>query len=237
MAFAHSKNSRIFMNERHVSGQINGWNVRHTRAYGTCTTILESGERYVPGLMTGSLGLAGPFDSAQYVDTEVIAALGAGVDNGLLITACPDTTALGSPAMFCPADPEGYVVAASVADTVTFSVEAVPDAMVDMGVVLHDHTAETADANTTSVDRGAGTTGGGAASLHVSAYTGLTNAVIKVQHSTNNSTWADLITFATVTAVGSEFKTVTGTVNRYVRVTTDVTGTGSVTFLVAFGPR
>lgn len=236
MTFAHSRNSRLFVNERHVSAQLTGWSVGHTRNYGEVTTIVDTGAKFIPGLMSGSLGLRGLFDSAQFLESEAASAM-AFVDNGMLITVCPDSTALGSRAMFCPSDPESVAVDAALAAAVTLAVDTVPDAMVDMGVVLHDHTAETADTNTTSVDRLAGTTGGAGASLHVSAYSGLTNAVIKVQHSTNNSTWADLITFTTVTALTSEFKTVTGTVNRYVRVTTDVTGTGSVTFLVALGPR
>jgi hypothetical protein len=43
------------------------------------------------------------------------------------------------------------------------------------------------------------------------------DAVIKVQHSSDNSSWADLITFTTVSALTSERGTSTGTVNRYVR--------------------
>ena len=43
------------------------------------------------------------------------------------------------------------------------------------------------------------------------------DAVIKVQHSSDNSSWADLITFTTVSALTSERGTSTGTVNRYIR--------------------
>jgi hypothetical protein len=236
MTFAHSKNSRVFANERHVSAQLTGWSVGHARQYGEVTTIVDTGARFIPGLMTGSLGLQGLFDSAQFLESEAASAM-AFVDNGLLLTVCPDTTALGSRAMFCPADPTSVAVDASVAEVVTLGIDTIPDALVDMGVVLHDHTAETADGNGTSVDRTASSAAGAGASLHVTAYSGLTNAVIKVQHSTNDGTWADLITFATVTGVTSEFKTVAGTVNRYVRATWDVTGTGSATFLVALGPR
>lgn len=236
MTFAHSKNSRVFANERHVSAQLTGWSVGHTRQYGEATTIVDEGAKFIPGIMTGSLGLQGLFDSAQFLESEAAAAMGV-VDNGLLVTVCPYTTALGARAMFCPSDPESVAVDAALAATVTLAVDTVPDALVDMGVVLHDHTAETADANGSSVDRTAATLNGAGASLHVTAYSGLTDAVIKIQHSTNNSTWADLITFTTVTGVTSEFKQVTGTVNRYVRATWDVTGTGSATFLVALGPR
>lgn len=235
MTFAHSKNSRVFMNERHASGQVTAWTVTHTRQYGTATTILDSGAKFIPGLKSGALVIRGLFDSAQHVDTEVSTALG--VDNGLLVSVCPDTTVVGARALFCPADPEGYEVAATVAESVTFAVDTVPDAMVDMGVVLHDHAAETADGNEESVDRGASSAGGAAASLHLTSYTGLTGITVKIQHSSDDDTYADLITFTAATGVTSEFKTVTGTVNRYVRASWDVTGTGSATFLVCLGPR
>ena len=41
---------------------------------------------------------------------------------------------------------------------------------------------------------------------------------VKIQDSANNSDWADLITFSTSSAASAERKTVTGTVNRYVRL-------------------
>ena len=62
------------------------------------------------------------------------------------------------------------------------------------------------------------------------------NTTIKVQHSANDSSWADLITFTVVgasTKLG-EIKAVTGTVNRYLRVTASTAGSsGSITFMVA----
>lgn len=106
---------------------------------------------------------------------------------------------------------------------------------IDQGVILHPLAARTTDTNGTTVDQSAGTTAGGAGFVQVTAYSGLTNAVIKIQHSTDDSSWSDLITFTTVTAAPtSERVSVSGTVNRYVRAIVDVTGTGSVTFWVAF---
>lgn len=235
MTFAHSKNSRVFANERHISGQLTGWSVSHTRQYGEGTTILDTGAKWVPGIMSGSLALNGLFDSAQFVETEVSSALG--VDNGLLVTVCPAGTALGARAMFCPADPEGYSVDASVANTVTFSVDTVPDALVDMGPVLHDHAARTSDGDGTSVNRLASSANGAGASLHITAYSGLTNIIVKIQDSPDDAIWSDLITFSTATGVTSQFSTVAGTVDQYVRASWNVTGTGSATFLVALGPR
>lgn len=235
MTFAHSKNSRVFVNERHASGQITGWSVRHSRQYGEATTLLETGAKFIPGIMSGQMSLSGLFDSAQFVETEMAAALG--VDNDLLVTVCPYTTSVGARAMFCPSDPEGYAVDAALAQTVTFSVDTVADALVDMGVVLHDHTAETGDGNGASVDRLASSAAGAGASLHVTAYSGLTNIIVKIQDSPDDAIWSDLITFSTATGVTKEFTTVAGTVDQYVRASWDVTGTGSATFLVALGPR
>lgn len=236
MTFAHSKNSRVFVNERHVSAQLTGWSVGHSRQYSEVTSIVETAAKFIPGLMTGSLGLQGLFDSAQFLESEAASAMGA-VDNGLLITVCPYTTVLGARAMFCPTDPESVAVDAALAAAVTLAVDTVPDAMVDMGVVLHDHTAETADDDGDSVDRGASSPNGAAASLHLTAYTGLTNIIVKIQDSPDDAIWSDLITFSTATAATYQFLTVAGTVDRYVRASWNVTGTGSATFLVALGPR
>uniref|UniRef100_UPI003BB56F59 hypothetical protein n=1 Tax=Thermoanaerobacterium sp. DL9XJH110 TaxID=3386643 RepID=UPI003BB56F59 len=85
--------------------------------------------------------------------------------------------------------------------------------------------AASADGNGTTVDNAASSSNGAVAHLHVTGFTGLSNAVIKVTHSTDNfsSSDVDLITFSTVSGLTSQRSTVTGTVNRYVRVEVDVT--------------
>lgn len=238
MTFVHSSASRILLNEDHQSGQITGYTVTHSREYGEAATILDTGARFVPGLMGGALSIKGLFDSAAgSLHEEIQAAIG--IDNSALWSVFPDGHAVGQPAFIVVSDLSGYTVDASVKDTVGIAIDATPDDGVDLGVSLHALGAETADADATSVDNGAATANGGVAALHVTAFAGLTGAVVKVQHSTNNSTWADLATFTTVTAATSERLLVaTGTtVNRYVRCSLDVTGSGSLTFAVAFARR
>jgi hypothetical protein len=87
----------------------------------------------------------------------------------------------------------------------------------------------------------AGTTGtvvrvnspaGGSALQDVSAYSGFTGVQGKIRHSTDGSTWVDLVVFAPVTAApNSQRVTVPGLIHRYVRFEGDVTGTGSVRLL------
>ena len=91
--------------------------------------------------------------------------------------------------------------------------------------------------NLSSVDNSASSANGGAGTLHVPTNTVNGNTTIKIQHSANNSTWADLISFTVVGASTktSELKAVSGTVNRYLRATASTAGSsGSITFMVAF---
>lgn len=82
------------------------------------------------------------------------------------------------------------------------------------GPQLHVAGAETGAGNSTAVDNAALTSNGGRGNIHVTAITGA--ATIKIQHSVDNVTFADLITFSP-TVVGALTLEVAGTVNRYLR--------------------
>ena len=76
--------------------------------------------------------------------------------------------------------------------------------------------------------------------LHCIAKAGTTPTLaVKIQHSLDNSTWVDLMTFATLNnATGKERIEYTGVIYRYVRCIYTITGTGpSFTFAVAFARR
>lgn len=242
MAFLPGYGIRVFANELAVSATVAGVTASHSRQVSEVTTVVDLGARFVPGLKSGTMSLRGPSDSAMAgnLNAELNAAIG--VDNSLLVTALPDGDAVGKPALFCLADMTDWAIDANVSDAVGFTMGATADESVDMGWVLHPLTAEVADVNGTSVDRGTvgvPSTGGLAAAISVTAYSGLTSALLKVQHSVDNSVWADLVTFTSVTGVTSERRAVANgtTVNRYLRAVTDVTGTGSVTFIMVVAPR
>lgn len=136
------------------------------------------------------------------------------------------------------ANESAFSVGSAVADKAVFSLDAQTDGTTDFGVSLHDLTAETTSTNSTFNDGGAATAGGAAGFLHVTAFSGLTNIIVKIQHSTaSGSGYADLITFSTVTGLTSQRSTVTGTVNQYSRALWTVTGSGSCTFAVGFARR
>jgi hypothetical protein len=241
MTFVSGTSVAVLANEKVVTATVSGASVQHSRAYGEATTFADGGARYVPGLMSGSIKLMGPQDSVgQNLYGEVSAAVG--VDNGLQIIVCPEGTAIGKPALFAIGDVTDWAVDANVKDAVAASLTCQSDESTALGFIVHALAAETVTGNGTAVDRGTvstPSTHGADVAISCTAYSGLTSAAIKIQHSTDNSTWADLVSFTTLTAIGNERKVVADgtTVNRYVRVVTTVAGTGSATFLVAMAPR
>ena len=248
MSFAHGSQIRVLLNELEVSSEISGARVTHQRAMSDVTTVGQTagaaGSKFIPGLMSGSVGLRGPVqsDHTQGIASEIQWMIG--VDNDFVLTVLPNQDNVGRPAFFMVGDTDEYAIDAAVADAVGMTFNAQADESVDMGFVLVPLSAITADALTgTAVDRGASpitpTTHGLMAAVHVTAFSGFSGVVVKVQHSADNSSWSDLATFTTITGTGAErIKVADGTtVNRYLRASVDVTGTGSVTLLVAAAPR
>jgi hypothetical protein len=236
VARVHSKESRVLVNDTSASCDLTGYTATHSRNMSPITTLCDEGARFLPGLMSGSVGLRGVFDSSAnsfYQESQACV----GVDDGYLVTIAPAGLTVGSPAFLAVSDLSEFTVDSSVADAVSTTVGATPDNGVDWGVMLHALSAETADDDAASVDNAAASSGGGVANLHVTAYSGLTSISIKIESSPDDAIWSDFITFTSVTAVTSERKTVSGSVPRYLRAWWDVTGTGSCTFAVAFARR
>jgi len=226
------------VNERHLSGRINGWTVAGERQLGETTTLLDDGGRFIPGLRAGSINLNGLFDgSANDIDQEIQSSDGA--LDGLLTTVLPDGFTIGKPAFIATSNLSSYSVESSVSDTVSLTVEATPNDGVDHGRVVHGHTEEDTTGDSASIDDGASSANGGVAVLHVTSVSGGTPSLtVKVQHSVDDSVWVDLITFSAATAATSQRRTVAGTVNRYVREQHTISGsTPSFTYAAAFARR
>jgi hypothetical protein len=236
VARVHSKSGRVLVNSSHLSGDVRSWQFAHSRSYAEVTNILGTGEEFLPGQLAGSVGIVGNFNSGAG-NFSTVMDTAAATEGGLLTTIAPAGLTVGALAFIADGNVSARSVDAAVKDAVVVNITGTPNDGVDMGVLLHGLTAETADGNGTGVDNAASSSNGGVGVVHVTAFSGLTSATLKVQHSTDNSVWADLVTFTSVTATTWERKAVTGTVNRYVRALWDVTGTGSATFVMAFARR
>jgi hypothetical protein len=114
------------------------------------------------------------------------------------------------------------------------------DTVAVRGYVGHPEAARTSTSTGTAVAlTGPSSTQRLYAALHVTAYTGFTNVVFKVQSDDGAGfgSATDRITFATVTATTSEFASVAGSFSSetHHRFSWTVTGSGSVTFAGFFG--
>jgi hypothetical protein len=99
---------------------------------------------------------------------------------------------------------------------------------------LHPMQAETGVQNFTGVDNGASSALGAVGYLQVPVSG--TSVTVKIQHSTDNITYVDLITFAAATT-NHNFQRikVAGTVNRYLRAIISAQTAGPSTFAVGVG--
>jgi hypothetical protein len=144
-------------------------------------------------------------------------------------------TGLGGPAAAIKAKQLNYDGTRDNAGGLTFKVQCDSNAYgLEWGI---QHTVgkrtDTTGTTGTDIDASAATTFGAQAYLQVFSFTG-SSATIKVRHSTDNSTYSDLMTFGSVTAARfQDRQAVTGTIDRYTEVVTSGTFT-SMTFAVVF---
>lgn len=214
-----------------------------SRAMQDSTTFADGGFACVkPGIVSGEASVNGfaDFDADQINEEISIAQLGSQYP----VTVLPNptgTVAVADPAWLS----RGLVgtlnpLAGAKGEMAGHELTLPYDAAIARALVAHPKAARTADGNGTAVALTGPSAGQSLyATLHVSAYSGLTNVVFKIQSDDGAGfgTPTDRITFATVTGQTSEFASVAGDLSSetHWRVTWDVTGTGSVTFLAAFG--
>lgn len=240
MSAIHGRSTQIFINQFDVSNQLKTYNAQSAAPEIECTAFTDTARQYIANFREGSLSLEGFFQQNSITL--------AGIDDifqDLKDDSSPAVVTLflggefagdvvSEPALLCqavetrcntetPAD--GYISA--MADF---------RGAINRGVNLSLFAAITATGAGSEVDHGAATANGAVAHLHITARSGTspTNTT-KIQHSTNNSTWVDLVSFAAKTNVGAERVSVTGTVNRYVREFHTLGGTSpSFTQFVTF---
>jgi hypothetical protein len=240
MPFRHGKDSRALLGKYDISTYLTEATASMSLDTAETSTFGSLAKTYLTGQNDGTISFSGLFDG----DADAIAAIFEDVitnDLTPVITFASDGgLTLGRDATLALGKQTSYEVSAPVADIVSLNGEFQVTGGLRQGVILAGKAALAATTNGTSVDNTAATTLGATANLHVTANTRNSNSTIKVQHSADNSTWADLITFTVVgaTTLTSESLTATGTVNRYLRAqTTLATGTGSITITISIARR
>jgi len=238
---AHGKNTSVLFNEFDLSTYFNQADASLDQSIGEATGFQPAGgaRSFEAGLNGGTASLSGFFNgAAAAVDAKLSAALNPSADD--VVTICPQgVLTIGNIAKMLASQLTQYQVSSPLDGIVTVSGQLQANGGVSSGKVLHALGAETVTGNDASVDNTTSSANGGVAHLHVTTASGTTpsNTVV-VQHSPDNSVWADLITFTAATAATKERMAVTGTVGRYVRSKRTISGTTpSFTYMCAFARR
>jgi len=235
VARSGGKNCRVYLGGVDVSQRLSEVNPTLRVATHDRTTFADAGDATSDaGLRSWEVALSGLYDNDD-ADTTFETLLGT-TDLNLSIVD-EDANALGDAVPWVL--PRGVLREQSkpftIADLVRRSATIVGSGRAGVsGRLLHEKVQETASGNSANgVDNSASSANGGRGTFH--AFAGDGSWVMKIQHSTDNAVWADLIVFTTyVGSAGSESVEVTGTVNRYTRALwLRSSGTG-VTFAITF---
>lgn len=232
MANVHGKNTKVFLNSNDYSTYFNNVDMAKTVDVAESTTFGVASKTYITGNKDGTISVAGFFDATAdgviqpLLASDLVLAIGVdGVDATDRVT-------------FANGNITNYGVSAPVGDIVAVSLDFQADSGLHNGIVLENST-KTATASGTARDNSASTANGGAGFLLVTASSGTSPTLdLKITHSADDSTYADLVTFTQATGTTQEVKTVAKgtTVNRYLKVEYTIGGTSpSFTAIVGFG--
>ena len=244
--FIHGKNTAVYIDEFDLTSYFNDTSIAIDNDVSETTAFGDTNKAFILGTRGGTLSMSGMWAADTDGSDEELQAL-LGNSTTPIITVREGAAAIGSRAVIAQANETSYAITNPIADVVTISAdfECTPNQVSNLTFALAGGVQLTAGAsiahgslgNLSSVDNGASSANGGAGTLHIPTNTVNGNTTIKIQHSADNASFADLITFTVVGASTktSELKAVSGTVNRYLRASASTAGSsGSITFMIAF---
>lgn len=240
MAFLHGKSATILLGRRSLSEFLNEVSIARTVETGETTNFRAAGfKTFVSGLQDAALSLSGMFDgSASAVDETLRAAFSSDLKDAVSVS--PEFEKVGAIAYLVDAHTGSYDVTTPVGDVVSVSSDIQADGRIDRGVFLTTETPISVSSFSPSFDNGVGSSNGVVAHLHVTANNRDGTIIAKVQHSVDDISFVDLVTFTTVptSTTVTQRSVVSGTINRFLRADYTVAGsTGSATIHVALARR
>lgn len=237
--FRHGKKTAVLFGNYNLSSYLNEASMSSSNETAETTAFGDDAKTYITSLVDATVSLSGMFEG-EINDTTLNNAL---TNTGSTpVTICTTGLVAGEPCFFGVSISNSYEISSPVADVVTVTSDLQLDGGINAGKIIVGGASVAAGAtvNSTSNDNSASSANGLVANLHVTANNGNGSTTIKLQHSSDNSTFADLITFTVVSAGTqiSEQKSVSGTINRYLRGSAVDTGSsGAITYSLAISRR
>lgn len=237
----HARNTSILVDQYDLSTYLKSVSINGNAAMLDATHFQAAAKVYVPDVVEAKLSAEGFFavDAVNARASEDVLRAALGTETQHILTVSPEGATLGKPSLLLLADETKYDTSFPATNLLMATAEFQASLGLAAGVIVQALGALTATGNGTSVDNSASSANGGVAHLHVVNVSGTSPTLDgKIQHSSDGSTWADLVTFDQVTDVTSQRITVTGTINRYLRFIRTVGGTSpSFTLAAAFARR
>lgn len=231
MAFSAGYHSRIWFDGLAATGYLENIDADGNVQAIDVTTLDKTAKTFIPGLEDSKIKMKG-FYSADTLDDE--STFDYWLDSRkrtiFPVTYYPEGGGqLGDPAYILYGHMTSYTIDSVVKDAVSIKTEFVTSRGLLVGKVLFPLAAEgSSNAGSASLDNAAATTAGGSATINIQAVSGTTPSMtVKLQHSTDNSVWADVTggTFGAMNTVAGKFIEFSGTINRYLRIVSTITGT------------
>ena len=255
--FRPGKGARFAFNNSDFSVITQTVTATMTQAALKTTCFQQNDQTYVAGIGDGTAAFDGVYDASKYpgssrplsstgaLDIKISNALAASSEP--IVTFGPEGDALGRRTRMWRQETVEYTAQAPISDVLKWSGKGQVSGYFDAGVSLNPvGTPITSTGAQAAVDSGAagGTVGGGVGHFHMFAQGTISTFQARIQHSSNGSAWADLITFSScqsTTQAGKSVQrtTVAGTVKQQVRLNIPTfTGAGkTATIWVAFARR
>lgn len=236
MPFVHGSKISVLLNGTDVSAFLSSIDETITVDTSETTTFGGSAKQYLAGHRDGTVSASGFWDQAAGAIDAIMSGL-LGSSTAAVLSSCEEGAAVaGNRALVVKSHDTSYQITSAVGDAVAVSAEFQVDGTdasgAYRGLVLAALTSYGTSVSTASIDNTASSSNGLVANLHITSNS--VSTTVKIQHSVDNSTWVDLITFTANASTGGEHKTTTGTVNRYLRVTvTAASGTRTLAVTAA----
>lgn len=226
----HGKDTKVHIGGYDLTSYLRTADTADTTDTAESSTFGDQAKRYIAGLSDGTF-------TAEGVYVKAIGAVREALDSfdrvdGIAVAVWPDGDAIGKFGEALPGIQTVKSVSTDIGDLALVSMEAQSKAGIEDVVSLHPMGAEAAIGNYASVDNGASSAKGLIGYLQAPDVG--TSLGVKIQHSSNGTTWVDLVSFAAVGLDhGFQRISVNGPVDRYLRaISTSITG-GPATFAVA----
>lgn len=236
--YVHGKSAALAHGGKDITQWMSEATATMTADTGDTSHFGANAKTYIVGLNDATFSGGGLYDGAVAGIHEYFEALIATETTSEVqvpITFSPEGFVFGAAAITGVAKTTTYEVNPVVSDVVKLSFEMQANGGIRVGNVLMNQSFSTTTQGT-NLDNTVSSNNGALVYVHVLANANTGNVQAILQHSTDNSTWVDLITtpvVSTGTLTAYRIGESTGLVNRHLRMRVTLAGTGSVTVLAS----